>query len=137
MTVIGESLLSLIGQNRLTLTKALDEKLTNVSGLSYDGVKVQKSKENVMEDRIIKVAELREQALEMLYIHCTDDWQTVKKMDALPLHDVCSCMEYYFYQGLTLDRTADTMGVCYRTVVRWMGIGLLEFAKLYCPDYQQ
>lgn len=109
------------------------ERLYNYSSGNFGDIRVQTSKNPyAMEDRIIRLVDLRDALIDAVKDYLPVDRDICSKLNKLPCNQSC-VLAYRYCLGWSYDKIASQMHISSMTVRRWKNIGLFWYGCMFYP----
>lgn len=104
------------------------------SGYSYSDIRVQTSRKvDAMEERIIRLVDLRDSLINAVADYLPVDRDICSKLNKLPCNQSC-VLAYRYCLAWSYDRIASQMHISSMTVRRWKNTGLFWYGCMFYPD---
>ena len=98
---------------------------------SYDGINVQGSPKNRVEEAMIKVEEYRTKLTSMLLKHLDYKNRCLNKVSQIQPKSLQKILIYYYFQDKTLEQTAEIIGKSERWTHTMFDEALDEYCKIF------
>jgi len=97
---------------------------------NYDGINVQGSPTNKMEEAVIKIEKYRSKLSALVLKHLDYKNRCLNKVEQIQPKSLQKLLIYYYFQDLTLEQTAEKIDRSYQWTYTMFITALEEYAKI-------
>lgn len=97
---------------------------------NYDGINVQGTPSNKMEEAVVKIEQYRSKLSTMMLKHLDYKNQCLNKVEKIRPKSLQKLLIYYYFQDCTLEETAEKIERSYQWTYEMYKTALEEYAKI-------
>ena len=97
---------------------------------NYDGINVQGTPTNKMEEAVVKIEQYRHKLSSMMLKHLDYKNQCLNKVEQIQPKSLQKILIYYYFQDCTLEQTAEKIDRSYQWTYEMYKTALEEYSKI-------